>query len=69
MPATSRLFYASIFVLPHLNVSLLPALNRPPRRELVITTEAAVDSQIVVVVAPEQVNDAQMRLPALIAIQ
>jgi hypothetical protein len=35
---------------------------------LVITTEAAVDSQIVVVVAPEQVNDAQMSLRALIAI-
>lgn len=52
-----------------LNVSLLPALNRPPRRGFVITTEAVVDSQIVVVVAAEQVNDAQMSLPALIAIQ
>jgi hypothetical protein len=36
---------------------------------LVITTEAAVDWQIVVVVAAEKVNDAQMSLPALIAVQ
>jgi len=50
-------------------VSLLPAFNRPPRRELVITTEAAVDSQIVVIVPAEKVDDAQMSLPALIAIQ